>query len=199
MWTGLHLVHAGSALEYGSIADPLVEDMPRMPETAYGNTKWAGTQIVARAAAGGLRAATACLFTIYGPGEHSDRLLPSLMETARSQKRLSLTSGAQKRDFTFIEDAAEGLLRLGLADPPEGSIVNIATGRLTSVRQFAETASGVLGFDRALLGFGDVPTRPGESFHGPVVIGRLERLLGWKPETLVADGIRRTWEAAGGR
>jgi nucleoside-diphosphate-sugar epimerase len=36
---------------------------------------------------------------------------PALIDTARTGKALSLTSGSQKRDFTYVEDVAEGLLR----------------------------------------------------------------------------------------
>jgi nucleoside-diphosphate-sugar epimerase len=193
-WPGLRLVHAGSALEYGPVAGPLDEQMAHNPTSAYGRTKHAGTRAVADATAGGLPAVVACLFTVYGPGEHPGRLLPSLIEIARRPAHLSLTTGDQRRDFTYVDDVVEGLLRLGLADPAPEAIVNLATGRLASVREFAETAARVLGFDATLLGFGDVPTRPDEMFHGPVLVARLERAIHWKPATPIADGIRRTWE-----
>ena len=81
-----------------------------------------------------MRAVTARLFTVYGPGEHCGRLLPSLIEAARAEKPLELTAGTQLRDLTYVEDVAEGLLRLGLAQAEPGSVVNLATGHLTMVR-----------------------------------------------------------------
>lgn len=194
-WDGLRLVHTGSALEYGSVPGALTEDLTPHPTTDYGRTKLAGTQhVVHSAARSGLRSAVARLFTVYGPGEHAGRLLPSLLAAARSHTRVSLTAGTQPRDFTYVEDAAEGLLRLGASQAPPGTVVNLATGHLTSVRVFAETAAALLGMSPDSLEFGALPVRTGEMFHGDVDVRRLERLLSWKPRTTVAEGIQRTLE-----
>lgn len=192
-WDGLRLVHTGSALEYGSVSGPLTEDLTPQPDTDYGRTKLAGTQHVAHAAErSGLRSAVARLFTVYGPGEHAGRLLPSLLAAARSHSHVRLTAGTQPRDFTYVEDVAEGLLRLGASQVPPGTVVNLATGHLTSVRVFAETAAALLGMRPESLEFGALPVRTGEMFHGAVDVSRLERLLSWKPRTPVAEGIQRT-------
>jgi len=115
-WSGQHLVHVGSALEYGNIHNNLAEDSEPNPTTLYGNSKLAGTKNVARYCPElGIRGLTARLFSVYGPGELPKRLLPSLLETASTEQPLPLTVGRQKRDFTYVEDIAEGLLRLGLS------------------------------------------------------------------------------------
>jgi nucleoside-diphosphate-sugar epimerase len=194
-WQGASLVHAGSALEYGPVEGAIREDGPANPTTAYGRTKLRATQAIQeRAAAVRLRAVIGRLFTVYGPGEHAHRLLPSLLRTARSGQRLALTDGRQPRDFTYVEDVAEGLLRLGASAPPPGTIVNLATSRLATVREFAETAANVLGFDPNLLEFGALPTRAEEMWHGTVDVSRLRGLASWVPPTTIADGIRRTAE-----
>jgi nucleoside-diphosphate-sugar epimerase len=199
-WTGLRLVHAGSALEYGRLDGPLRETAEANPATDYGRTKLQATRFVEDCcAASGLPAVVARLFTVYGPGEHSNRLLPALMRTARTGVRLGLTSGLQRRSFTYVEDVAEGLLRLGTSAVSPGEIVNLATGRLSSVREFAETAAAVLGIGRALLDFGALPDREDEMWHGDVDVTRLRDLTSWSPSTPIADGIRRTWELFDGQ
>lgn len=199
-WPGLRLVHAGSALEYGRLDGVLSEARMPRPTTAYGHAKLAGTHAVeACCAASGLRAAVARLFTVYGPGEHSDRLLPSLIRAARSGGRLSLTSGRQRRNFTYVEDVAEGLVRLGAGPAPPGSVVNLAGLRLHSVREFAETAAEVLGLDTARLDFGALPDRDDEMWHGEVDVTRLRALTSWLPSTSLREGIRRSREMSHGR
>ncbi|MBA3884550.1 MAG: NAD-dependent epimerase/dehydratase [Acidobacteria bacterium] len=193
-WTGQRLVHAGSALEYGPVLGPLHEDMPLNPTTDYGRTKLQATRAIETRGAMGFRGAVARLFTVYGPGEHPHRLLPALVGTARRGERLALTAGRQPRDFTYVEDVAEGLLRLGASAAAPGTVVNLATGGLTTVREFAVTAATVLGFDPVLLDFSALPERDEEMWHGPVDVSRLRRVLSWIPPTLPADGIRRTWE-----
>jgi nucleoside-diphosphate-sugar epimerase len=192
-WPGADLVHAGSALEYGTATGDLAEDTVPQPTTVYGKSKLEGTRILALAAAGGnLKAITARLFTVYGPGEHAGRLLPTLIEAAHSGVTVELTAGLQKRDFTYVEDVAEGLCRLGAARTAGGEVVNLATGRLTSVREFAEAAAAVLKIPRERLGFGAIPTRPEEMEHSAPNVDRLRRLVGWTPAVGIEDGIRKT-------
>lgn len=187
------LVHAGSALEYGVVDGALNEDGPVRPTTLYGRTKLAGTQAVVEAGAAGLPALTARLFTVYGPGEHAGRLLPSLLEAARAGNELPMTAGLQLRDFTFVDDVVEGLLRLASSPARPGAVVNLATGRLESVRGFAERAARVLGMDASLLRFGAVPTRGEEMEHEPVSVERLRALTGgWAPATTIEEGVRIT-------
>ena len=194
-WSGATLVHAGSALECGPGTAAVREDCDADPTTDYGRTKRRATQLIQEyAAATSLKAVVGRLFTVYGPGEHSHRLLPALLRTARSGQPLALTDGRQPRDFTYVEDAAEGLLRLGVIAAPRGTIVNLATSHLSTVREFAETAANVLGFDPALLEFGALPTRGEEMWHGPVDVTRLQDLVAWVPTTTIAEGIRRTAE-----
>jgi nucleoside-diphosphate-sugar epimerase len=197
MWRGQYVIHAGSAAEYGSAGGALSEDGPALPATIYGKSKLEGTRVVAACRHGlGLRCMTARLFTVYGPGEHNGRLLPSLIEAAQSGKPLDLTEGLQRRDFTYVEDIAEGLLRLGLTGGESEAVVNLATGQMMSVRTFIQTAATILGIPGSNLRFAAIPGRCGEMEHDPVSLNRLRQLLAWVPPVPVTEGIRRTLEVS---
>jgi nucleoside-diphosphate-sugar epimerase len=192
-WRGQRIVHTGSALEYGISSGDLSEASTPTPTTLYGQTKLAGTQALQRDSRSmGLASVTARLFTVYGPGEHAGRLLPSLLEAARSGSPVDLTEGKQQRDFTYVEDVVEGLLRLGITHTLPGDIVNVATGQLTSVRQFIETAARIMGIPHDHLHFGALPTRVEEMQHKPVAVRKLKELTSWIPAISVAQGIRLT-------
>ncbi|NIQ31823.1 MAG: NAD-dependent epimerase/dehydratase family protein [Acidobacteria bacterium] len=194
-WVGQEIVHVGSALEYGDIKGDLAEHSAPNPTTLYGRSKLAGTLQLRRACQRlGLRGLTARLFTVYGPGEHPGRLLPSLIAAAESGGPLELTSGLQRRDFTYVEDVADGLLRLGLARTAPGDVVNLATGKLSTVREFVQVGAGVLSISDAQLRFGALPGRPEEMAHDAVRTTHLEALTSWTPPTSIADGIRMTAE-----
>jgi nucleoside-diphosphate-sugar epimerase len=199
-WSGgRRLVHAGSALEYGLIPGVATEDGPAMPHTLYGQTKLAGTLALrAVAEATGLPSVTARLFTVYGPGEHPGRLLPSLRRAARDGEAVKLSSGTQRRDFTYVDDVAEGLLRLGISAGTPGEAVNLATGHLTSVREFAESAALVLKLPRERLLFGTESIRPDEMQITGVDVARLGQRTHWTPDPDPDRGIRRAvgFEAA---
>jgi UDP-glucose 4-epimerase len=196
-WTGQDIVHAGSALEYGTISGDLHESSEPAPTTVYGRSKLKGAYNLKRSCEDlGIKGVTARLFTVYGPGEHEGRLLPSLVDARRTGKDIPLTAGTQKRDFTYVEDVAKGLLMLGLAKTHPGEIVNLATGRLTSVRRFVELAAHVLGIPAEKLKFGLIPTRPEEMENDEVSIRRLRELISWIPETGIEEGVSMTLDFA---
>jgi UDP-glucose 4-epimerase len=194
-WNGVRLLHLGSALEYGKLRGELVESRQGEPGDLYGRSKLAGTLALLRAAAARqLPAVTARLFTVYGPGEHRGRLLPSLLDARLSSAPLPLTAGEQTRDFTWVGDVAEGVLRLLVADVAPGEVVNVATGRLTTVREFVERAASVIGLAAGRLQFGAIPTRAEEIPASFVTVRRLEELTGWRPRTTIEEGVRQTLE-----
>ncbi len=198
-WEWQRIVHVGSALEYGESNGDLSETTIAQPTTLYGRSKLAGTHALKqRSEALGIPNLTARLFTVYGPGEHPGRLLPALLETARMGASLELTAGVQQRDFSYVDDVSEGLLRLGVARTLPGEIVNLATGRLTSVRHFAETAARILEIPPDRLHFGRLPTRGEEMAHAPVSITRLKEVTSWVPSTSIEEGIKRTMQTVSG-
>jgi nucleoside-diphosphate-sugar epimerase len=191
----MRLVHAGSQLEYGPVRGVVEEALDPRPDTAYGRSKLEATRALeAWSRLHGLACISARLFTVYGPGEHAGRLLPSLIEVAATGRPLDLTSGAQRLDFTYVEDVAEGLLRLGVAAAPAGDVVNLARGEIVAVRDFVEQAAEILGIPRGLLRFGARPDRPEEMRYSGVSNEHLRAITEWSPPTDVAGGIRRTLE-----
>ena len=195
VWSGVGLVHAGSAAEYGPVDGTIVETSTECPISDYGRTKLEGTRALQRLSlASGLNAVVARLFTVYGPGDYPDKILSALMHTATAGGRLQLTGGRQRRNFTYVEDVAEGLLRLGLSAPQQGEVVHLAGTYVVSVREFAETAADVVGLDPGRLDFGALPDRDDEMWHGEVDCARLRALISWMPQTGIREGIRRSWE-----
>ena len=192
-WPGLHLVHTGSALEYGAIGGHLAEDAVVHPTTVYGRTKLAATRLVeAAVAAGTLRAVTARLFTVYGPGEHDGRLLPSILGARSSTDAVPMTNGLQQRDFTYVGDVAEGLIRAALQCSAPWPTVNLATGHLHTVREFVACAEAALGLTPGRFQFGALPTRVEEMTHDTVTVERARAWLGWVPSTGIPEGVAAT-------
>jgi len=191
-WPGLRLVHCGTGFEYGPVNGPVSEESPARPTSDYGRTKLDGTRHVLEACARrGLRGAVVRLFVVYGPGEHPARLLPSLLRARNTDEAVPMTAGQQRRDFTFVADAADALLRMGML-PESPGVLNVATGTLTSVREFAETAGRVIGLRPEQLQFGALPYRADEVAQGAVDTAKLQRYLQWQPSCSIAEGIRRT-------
>jgi len=196
-WRGQRLVHVGSGLEYSDGTAVITETSQTQPMTLYGQSKLAGTCRLAEfCSEHDLAALTARLFMVYGPGEAPGRLLPTLIAAATDDTddtEVLLSSGTQKRDFTYVGDAAAALLRLGLAELKPGEVVNVATGVMTSIRSFAEQAAEVLEILPSRLRFGAIDARAKEESSAVRASNeRLYEITGWTPPTSVAEGIRRT-------
>jgi UDP-glucose 4-epimerase len=192
-WTGRDIVNVGTAMEYGLAGGNLAEDSLARPATLYGKSKLAGTQSLADCCRRyRIKGVTARLFSVYGPGELPGRLLPTLIQAARHTADIPLTEGKHKRDFVYVEDVAEILLRLGSTSPQPGEVVNLATGTLNTVRTFVETAADNLGIGHERLKFGMLPTRLEEMNHESVTNRRLSELTGLTPKTTISHGIRKT-------
>jgi UDP-glucose 4-epimerase len=189
-WPGLSLLHAGSAAEYGVACGDLVEDGEACPTTVYGQTKLDATRAIEAAVRGGsILAVTARLFTVYGPGEHAGRLLPSILSARTTTGDIPMTTGAQRRDFTYVGDVAEGFVRCAAGSLPGWATINLATGRLHSVREFVEQAASALEIPLTRFRFGAVPHRTDDMAHLPVSTERARGWLEWTPATTIAQGV----------
>lgn len=191
-WHGRRLVHVGSILEYGNIGGHLPETAAAAPFGVYGLTKHAGTEAVRQAAmARGVPALTARICQVYGPGEHPGRLLPLLLAAQQTGTLPVLSRGTQRKDFTYVEETAEGLLRLGLTAGIPGEIVNLASGRLTAVAEFIREAAQLLQLPPAIVRL-ENPLPDNELAHDEVCNDRLRELTAWVPGLDIRGGLRRT-------
>lgn len=196
-WQGARLVHVGSALEYGVADGDLREDSVALPTTVYGRTKHAGTVAVTRIArAKNLRAVTARLFTVFGPGEHAGRLFPTLIRAVDSSDAIPLSEGSQRRDFAFVGDVAAKLIQLAAVETLPGEVINLASGTMHPVRDFVSSAADALGIDRKRLIFGAIEVRPEEMSHRSVVVDRLRELTGGALSGDLSDVVARGVKAS---
>jgi nucleoside-diphosphate-sugar epimerase len=186
-------VQAGSSSEYGHQAHATREDGRIEPNSHYAITKAAAThycQFTARKL--DFHAATARLYSIYGPYEEPARLIPTLLIHCLRGELPPLVSPNTARDFVYVDDAVEALIRIaGGKDVPPGAIYNVASGVQT-------TLSEAVGAARELLGVASEPAwggMPPRAWDTSVWVGdpaAIRRDTGWAAETSLHDGLSRT-------
>jgi len=159
-------IFAGSCSEYAEPTEAvnLSETAPLETEKLYGKTKAIGNkQALSLAEKHDVRALTARIFNLYGPGENEHRLVPSLLSGLIKGEKAQLSDGLQVRDFMHVGDASKNLIALAKAlktselSPPQS--VNICTGIGTSVRDVAIAACQSAGFSIDRLNFGAIQRR----------------------------------------
>ena len=188
---GARLVFTSSAAEYGG-GERLSEESPVDPKTVLGASKASATLLIrAFERRYGVDAVVLRLFTPYGPWESNHRLIPSIIVSALQGKDVLISEGKQKRDFVYIEDVVTALVSAGSLPIASGSIVNIASGSSTAVHEVASLVLRLMG-DPVKLVRGAVPTRPDEIMEISADISKAEKVLAWKPQVSLEEGLKRT-------
>ena len=132
-------------------------------------------------------------FNTFGPHQNLvgyPAVIPAFIVRALRDEPLHVEGGgAQTRDFMYIDDAVDAYARVLAAGPRlAGSVFNIGTGQQTSIRDIADLVVRVTGSKSS------VEVIPGRRSDLPALCadtGRIERELGWRAETPLADGIAR--------
>lgn len=137
--TGLpRLLVTGTCFEYGMQSGPLSENLESRPSNPYGFAKdTLRRQLEFLGQDHPFTLLWARLFYLHGPGQASGSLYPLLKRSVENGEQVfPMSGGEQLRDFLPIEEAARLLVSLALST--EGGIVNICSGRPTSVRTLVE-------------------------------------------------------------
>ena len=191
------VVRLGSSTEYGASARPLAEDAALQPRGFFGATKAAGSLLLQAAAAErNVRAVVLRAFQVYGPGDHSTRLVPVVLSAARTGATVPLPAGLSRRDWVWVGDVVDACLRAARNDAlPPGSVLNIGTGVQTGTDELVAVAARVTGRPIATAP-GTHPGREWDTADWVADPSAARRLLGWEPTVDLAEGLARTWFAA---
>jgi len=189
---GRRTVIAGSCAEYDWSAESPFSEIatPLRPATLYGRSKHE-LRIRAEdlAATRGLSLAWGRIFFVFGPDEHPDRLVASVIRALLQQKRAETTAGEQVRDFIYAPELARAFV--ALLDSNVNGAVNVATGEAVSVRSLAEMIADQVGHPELLVS-GALPSRAGEPPALVADTGQLRKEVGWTPALGLAEALVRT-------
>ena len=188
---GERVVTAGSCLEYDWSYGYCSEDRtPVAPHTFYGTCKAAlGSLLQGYAATTGFSNAWARIFFLYGPYEHPDRLVASVIRSVLAGQRAQCSHGRQVRDYLHVRDVADALMRLIESDV-QGPM-NIASGRAVALRDIVLRIGEITGRPE-LIELGAIPPAATDT---PLVVADVTKLsseLHWSPQTSLEDGLADT-------
>jgi nucleoside-diphosphate-sugar epimerase len=192
------LVFAGSSSAYGNTATlPKHEGMPSDPLSPYALQKVVGEQYLRMfTRLYGLETVTTRYFNVYGPRQDPSSQYSgviSLFATALLGGRAPTIygDGEQTRDFTYVADVVDGVLRASEAPGVSGETINVAAGGRISLNRLFETM-------RALVGAKVEPTyaapRTGDVRDSQADVSKAKRLLGFEPRVSLEEGLRQTMD-----
>jgi nucleoside-diphosphate-sugar epimerase len=190
-WNKLkRFVQIGSSDEYGGALAPQHESLRESPISSYAVGKAASAQLLQMLAkTENFPVVILRLFLVYGPGQDSGRFLPQIIKGCFSGKEFETSSGEQLRDFCYIDDITDGILRALKSDNVNGEIINLASGDPISIRTVIEKVQTYIG--KGSPKFGKISYRAGENMSLYADTSRAELLLGWRSKTTIKSGIKK--------
>ena len=181
-------VGIGSQAEYGRYDRRIVEtDVPR-PTMLYGAAKLSANVLAAqRAHEAGIDFAWLRLFSVFGPGDNPNWLIPSVARSLAAGVAPQCTLGTQLWDYLHIDDVATAVLATAVT-PTATGVFNLSSGAPVAVRTIVERLRD-LAAPGLPLRFGEVPFGPDQIMHLEGDNTRLKALTGWEPKIAVYDGL----------
>jgi UDP-glucuronate 4-epimerase len=192
-----HLVYASSSSVYGAGANaPFREDADTdQPTSFYGATKKANELLAhSYARTHGLNVTGLRFFTVYGPWGRPD-MAPTLFARALSEGRpLQLfNAGKNLRDFTYVDDIVDGVVRALLYPPAEAPvpptrIFNLGHNRPVETLLFVQMLEQLIGRPAQIE---LLPPQTGDMFETCADLTRVQAALGYAPKVPLETGLRR--------
>jgi nucleoside-diphosphate-sugar epimerase len=183
-------VGIGSQAEYGRYDRKITEaDLPQ-PTMLYGAAKLAACHLAAqRCREAGLSFAWLRLFSVYGPGDNANWLIPSTAAALVRGQAPKCTEGTQKWDYLHIDDVADGVLAAAVTERATG-VFNLSSGNPVAVRAIVELLRDMAAPELELA-FGEIPFGPDQIMHLEGDNSRLREATGWAPRISIGAGLRQ--------
>jgi UDP-glucuronate 4-epimerase len=185
------VVFASSSSIYGAAETlPTYEEISPLPISPYGVTKLAGESLLGAYRQLGISTAALRYFTVYGPRQRPDMAIRRFIAAALTGEPVPLFgTGAQRRDFTFVDDVVEATARV-VETGVEGAF-NVGGANPIALNDLLGVIERVVGrpvpLDRRAALAGDPPSTS-------AAIGRASRAFGYEPKVGLPEGIARAAE-----
>lgn len=180
-------IYISSSMVYGNFSDDVKEDYDCKPQGQYGILKLAGEWLVKD-----YSRRTNLVHTIirpsavYGPLDVEDRVISKFILNAMRGNTLRVNGASETLDFTFVDDAADGIVAAAISDNTENKTYNITKSHSHSLLDAAKLAVKIVGKGEIIVGDRDLdfPTR------GRLNIDAARQDFGFDPKVDVEEGFQ---------
>jgi UDP-glucose 4-epimerase len=188
------VVLMGSCEEYSQKTSPFDTALATDPSSPYGASKAAGTAY-ARMFTNSFGLSTVVLrpSVVYGPGQGERMLISQVMKALAKNRRVEVTRGEQTRDFIYVEDTVQAIIRSLTVPSAEGDVWNVGSGEIVTVRDCLERIERITG-RTGLIEYGKRAYSENEIFQYEPKVQGTYAAFNWKPSVTLDQGLQQTWE-----
>jgi nucleoside-diphosphate-sugar epimerase len=192
------VVYAGSSSAYGDTPTlPKSETMGTAPLSPYALQQLVGEQYCQMfTRLYGLETVTTRYFNVFGPRQdpsspYSGVISLFISALCEGRQPVIYGDGEQTRDFTYVANVVNGVLRACLAPGVSGEVINVATGGRVSINLLFQSVRDLVG---ARVHPVYSSARAGDVRDSQADIGKARRLLGYQPQVAFDEGLNKTVE-----
>ncbi len=138
-------IQMGSSGEYGALRSPQKENSKCSPKSIYGQAKLlASKYLISIAREKNFPVTILRLYQAYGPKQDFNRLIPIVIKACIKNKKFPCSSGEQLRDFLYIDDVVDAILKSLKCEKARGQIINIGTAKPQKVKNVINLIKKIL-------------------------------------------------------
>ena len=130
------------------------------------------------------------LFLVYGPNQKDDRFLPHVIKKCLNKESFNVSPGNQLRDFIYVDDLIEAIIKVLKNKNVSGQIINIGSGNPISIKKVVLKICKLTGGGNPK--FGKIYFRNDEILKLYPDISKAKKLLKWQPKVSFNRGILKT-------
>lgn len=181
------LVYVSSSMVYGDfVRVPAREDDPKDPKEVYGSLKLAGELLVRSfGRLYGIDHSIVRPSAVYGPTDNNRRVLGIFLERALKGQPLVVKGANQALDFTFVEDAAQGIVCATMHERASGGTFNITRGEGRTIKEAAEIVARLVPGTQINV----EPPDPRMPSRGELDVSRARSEIGFEPRVSLEEGL----------
>ncbi len=190
----LSFVQMGSSIEYGHSKSPQKENIkcnPKLLKSIYGKAKLLSSLYLIKIFKEKKFPSTILrLYLAFGPRQDANRFLPILIKGCLKNKKFACSNGNQLRDFVYVNDVVDAILKSLKNKNARGQIINIGSGKPKKIRKIIEQVKKISkgGYPQ----FGKIKLRRDEILKLYPNINKAKVKINWRPKTSFDKGLKST-------
>jgi len=185
-------IFASSSSVYGNGPLPMRENQPLEPISPYGVTKMAAEKIgLAYCRAFGIPLIVLRFFTVYGPGQRPDMMLHRFISKILRGEQIEIYGdGNQKRDFTYVDDIVEGIIKTACIGEV-GEIYNLGGGNSVSLNEVVGILRNIIQKEICIK---YVDAAKGDAKCTQADMNKAREGLRFRSKVKIGEGIKKQYE-----
>ena len=184
-------IQIGSSAEYGTVKVPHKENVIGNPVGVYGKSKLLASKFMANCYRKYNFPVTILRFyQLFGPKQNTNRFIPILITACLHKKEFVTSSGNQSRDFLYIDDGIEAIVKSIKSKNSKGKIFNIGSGGPTKLKKIMKIVEQKLKHFYPI--YGQIKLRKGEPKIIYPNVRLAKKILKWRNKTTLKIGLNKT-------